>query len=262
MDMFDLIGPIMIGPSSSHTAGAARIGRLARLLLGGEPAQAKIGLWGSFQKTYQGHGTDRALIGGLLGMEVDDIRLRDSLRYAREAGLAFSFAPARLRGAHPNTVVLELQNREGRNLRLQAASVGGGEIVIQSVDGLEAGITGHVNTLVLMYRDTPGMIAHISGEVAASRLNIATMRVSRSAAGGEAMVTIELDGVADGALVARLAALKDVYHVSYLAMRAQTEACGDANDETHAEEHIGTPDETHEEPYAHAEGRTPDANHC
>ena len=226
MDLFDIIGPVMIGPSSSHTAGAARIGRIARLLLGEQPTEARIGLWGSFQKTYQGHGTDRALIGGLLGMAVDDARLRDSLRYAQEAGLASTFYSARLRHAHPNTVVMDLKGTQGRMLRLQAASVGGGEIVVEAVDGLETAITGHANTLVLTYLDTPGMIAMISREVAASRLNIATMRVSRAAAGGEAMMTLELDGQADAALVARLSALDAVYHVAYLAVRgddAQTE---------------------------------------
>ena len=114
MDLFDIIGPIMIGPSSSHTAGAARIGKITRMLLGGQPTQARIGLWGSFQKTYQGHGTDKALIGGLLGMEVDDIRLRDSLRLAEEAGLSYAFGEVRLRDAHPNTVVLDVQDATGR----------------------------------------------------------------------------------------------------------------------------------------------------
>ena len=225
MDMFDIIGPIMIGPSSSHTAGAARIGKMARMLLGGEPVEAKIGLWGSFQKTYQGHGTDRALIGGLLGMEVDDTRLRDSLRYAEKAGLKTTFYNARLRNAHPNTVVMDIANAQGRSISLRAASIGGGEIEIQSVDGLETGISGHANTLVLTYRDTPGMIAMISGQVAASQLNIATMRVSRSSAGGEAMVTLELDGGADAALVEQLSGLRDVYHVAYLAARGETYPC-------------------------------------
>lgn len=184
MDLFDVIGPVMIGPSSSHTAGAARIGKIARLLLGGEPVEASIGLWGSFQKTYRGHGTDRALVGGLLGMDVDDTRLRDSLTQAQAVGLRVSFHNAKLRYAHPNTVVLSLKNDTGRTLSLQAASVGGGEIIIQSVDGLETAITGHANTLVLTYRDAPGMIAVISGQVAAFHLNIATMRVSRDAVGG------------------------------------------------------------------------------
>lgn len=221
MDLFDMIGPVMIGPSSSHTAGAARIGKLARMLLGGRPVEADIGLWGSFQKTYRGHGTDRALVGGLLGMDVDDERLRNSLALAGQAGLKVRFYDAKLRNAHPNTVVMDLVNDDGRKLRLQAASTGGGEIVVQSVDGLETAISGHVNTLVLTYRDTPGMIAAISGEVAASHINIAAMRVSRCSAGGEAMVTLELDGAADRALTDRLSALRDVYHVAYLEAHPQ-----------------------------------------
>ncbi|MEG0902246.1 MAG: L-serine ammonia-lyase, iron-sulfur-dependent subunit beta, partial [Clostridia bacterium] len=207
MDLFDIIGPVMIGPSSSHTAGAARIGRITRMLLGSEPQNARIGLYGSFQKTYQGHGTDKALIGGLMGMDVDDLRLRESLELARAAGIRYSFYNAELRGAHPNTVVLDVDGVDGRHIQVQAASVGGGEIVVRSIDGLEAGFSGHENTLVLTHHDTPGMIARISGEVAASRLNIATMRMFRRSVGGEAMVALELDGEADGALLARLSAL-------------------------------------------------------
>ena len=221
MDLFDIIGPVMIGPSSSHTAGAARIGRIARMLLGSQPVSVRIGLYGSFAKTYRGHGTDKALIGGLLGMEVDDIRLRDSLRLADEAGMTYSFYDARLRGAHPNTVVLDLTDVSGGKVSVQAASVGGGEIVVQSIDGLEAGFSGHENTLVITHHDTPGMIARISGEVAASGLNIATMRVFRRSIGGEAMVALELDGAADEALQGRLRALHGVFHVSYLEKRAE-----------------------------------------
>ncbi len=221
MDLFDIIGPIMIGPSSSHTAGAARIGKITRMLLGGQPVEARIGLWGSFQKTYKGHGTDKALIGGLLGMDVDDLRLRDSLCLADEAGLAYCFENITLRGAHPNTVVLDVRDQGGRHVKVQAASVGGGEIVIQSIDGLEAGFSGHENTLVIPHHDTPGMIAQITGEIAASRLNIATMRVFRQSAGGEALLALELDGAADKALLGRLSALEGVYHVAYLAARDQ-----------------------------------------
>ncbi len=225
MDLFDIIGPVMIGPSSSHTAGAARIGLITRMLLDSEPVEVKIGLWGSFEKTYRGHGTDKALIGGLLGMGVDDLRLRESLALADQAGLRYTFEKARLRRAHPNTVVLDVLGADGRRVSVQAASVGGGEIVIQAIDGLEADITGHANTLVLTHHDTPGMIARISGAVAASGLNIATMRVFRRSAGGEAMVALELDGDASDALLGCLKMLDGVYHVAYL--RARDERAGD-----------------------------------
>ena len=227
MDLFDIIGPVMIGPSSSHTAGAARIGKLTRMLLGSAPVQAKIGLWGSFQKTYKGHGTDKALIGGLLGMEVDDPRLRDSLTCAERAGLRVSFYNAKLRGAHPNTVVLDVTGDDGRSVNVQAASVGGGEIMIRSIDGMETGISGHADTLVITYRDVPGMIAAITGEVAASRLNIATMRVFRRDVGGEALVSLEIDSAANQALIDRLTALKDVAHVAYLAARGEEGAANE-----------------------------------
>lgn len=221
MDLFDVIGPVMIGPSSSHTAGAARIGKITRMLLGSEPRRARIGLHGSFQKTYLGHGTDKALVGGLLGMDVDDLRLRSSLELAKARGLEYSFYNANLRGAHPNTVVLDVDGQDGRSICVQAASVGGGEIVVQSIDGLEAGFSGHENTLVLTHHDTPGMIAAIGGTVAGSALNIATMRVFRRSAGGEAMVALELDGDASQELLRRLEALEGVYHVAYIAARKE-----------------------------------------
>ena len=212
MDLFDIIGPVMVGPSSSHTAGAARIGKITRMLLGSRPVRARIGLYGSFQKTYLGHGTDKALVGGLLGMGVDDSRLRDSLRLAAEAKLEYSFYNADVRGAHPNTVILDVDGDDGRHVCVQASSVGGGEIVVNAIDGLEAGFSGHENTLVITHHDTPGMIARISGELAAANLNIATMRVFRRSVGGDAMVALELDGSADSALIARLSALRDWFY--------------------------------------------------
>ncbi|NLO85987.1 MAG: L-serine ammonia-lyase, iron-sulfur-dependent, subunit beta [Clostridiales bacterium] len=221
MDLFDIIGPVMIGPSSSHTAGAARIGKFTRMLLGSEPITARIGLFGSFQKTYLGHGTDKALIGGLMGMDVDDIRLRESLELADSRGLTYEFYDAEMRGAHPNTVILDVKGEDGRKIQVRAASVGGSEIIIQSIDGLEAGFSGHENTLVITHHDTPGMIASISGEVAASQINIATMRVFRQSVGGEAMVALELDGDADDALLQRLSSLRGIFHVAYLAVKGK-----------------------------------------
>ena len=135
--------------------------------------------------------------------------------------MEYSFYTANLRGAHPNTVVLDVDGQDGRSICVQAASVGGGEIVVQSIDGLEAGFSGHENTLVLTHHDTPGMIAAIGGTVAGSALNIATMRVFRRSAGGEAMVALELDGDASQELLRRLEALEGVYHVAYIAARKE-----------------------------------------
>lgn len=221
MDLFDILGPVMVGPSSSHTAGAARIGLITRMLLGAQPVKARIGLYGSFQKTYLGHGTDKALIGGLLGMQVDDERLRESIRHAEEEGLAYSFYNAELRGAHPNTVILDVEAASGEKLCVQAASVGGGEIVIQAINGLEAGFSGHENTLIVTQKDVKGMIAQISSVLTAHSINIATMRVFRRSAGGEAMMVIEIDGHVEKSLIDWLKAMPGIYHVAYIAAREE-----------------------------------------
>lgn len=216
-DLFDIIGPVMIGPSSSHTAGAVRIGRAARMLLSGNPKSASVGLCGSFQKTYKGHGTDKALIGGMLGMRIDDPRLRESPEYAREAGFAVDFYPKTLKDAHPNTVVIDLSDDRDRTVKLRGASIGGGEIRIQSIDGHDTNIAGHANTFVIHYLDKYGMIAHITQQIAEAEINIASMLVSRTSLGGDAMVTLEIDGQADASLTEQLASLPNVYSVAYLA---------------------------------------------
>lgn len=219
MDLFDLIGPVMIGPSSSHTAGAARIGLTARMLLGEEAVRAEIGLHGSFAKTYRGHGTDRALVGGLLGMAVDDPRLRDSLSLARERGLTVLFAPVSIRGAHPNTVRMTITGVTDRMLTLEAASVGGGNIEIRRLDGLNVDFTGKENTLIIHHTDAPGVIAAVTGVLAQVRLNIATMQVYRRRAGADAMMVLELDGAPEEALLDKLRGLPEIQSATFLKRR-------------------------------------------
>lgn len=216
MSLFDIIGPVMIGPSSSHTAGAARIGRVARQLLGEKPVKAVISFHGSFEKTYRGHGTDRAVVGGLLDMQVDDDRLRRSLKIAKEAGLEVTFRPVHLRDAHPNTVVVEAVGEHGKRVRLQAASIGGGRIRVQYLDGLEMGFSGDRITLVIRHGDAPGVIAKVSQILADAGINIATMRVFRTAAGGAAAMAIELDALPGDALTAALRKLPGVRDVTLL----------------------------------------------
>jgi L-serine dehydratase len=222
-DMFDIIGPVMIGPSSSHTAGAARIGQAVRMLLSGNPKSARVGLCGSFQKTYKGHGTDKALIGGMLGMRIDDPRLRESQSYADQAGFSVEFYPAAVKNAHPNTVIIDLRDDLGHVVNVQAASIGGGEIRIQSIDGHDTKITGHANTFLIRYLDKYGMIANITRQIAAAEINIAAMLVSRTSLGGDTMVTLEIDGQADASLVKQLSALENVFSVSYLAFTHEKE---------------------------------------
>ena len=159
LDIFDILGPVMVGPSSSHTAGAVRIGRMARTLLGGAPVKADIGLYGSFAETGRGHGTDRALVAGVLGMRPDDLRIPQSFELAKEEGLDFYIHPIQLREAHPNTVVLKLRRADGNELMLQAASVGGGRIRVDKLNGVEVQFTGDLNTLVVQHQDVAGKVA-------------------------------------------------------------------------------------------------------
>jgi L-serine dehydratase len=216
MHLFDIIGPIMIGPSSSHTAGAARIGRVTRQLLGEFPTYAAIDFHGSFSKTWQGHGTDRAVLGGLLDMAVDDERLRDSRELARLAGMEYVFRIITLKSAHPNTMIITARGASGAQVSVQAASTGGGSIRVQYLNGLEVGFSGENTTLVIRHRDTPGAIAEVSGVLAEARLNIATMRVFRREAGGEAVMALEMDQIPDEKLISRLSTLDNIEKVTLL----------------------------------------------
>ena len=193
MNIFDILGPVMVGPSSSHTAGAVRIGLIARRLLGGQPATAKITLSGSFAATGTGHGTDRALVAGLLGMKPDDIRIPDSFALAVEQGLAFTFDKTELKEAHPNTAILQLSTAGGRELEVQASSLGGGRIMVNKLDGIEVNFTGECNTLVVRNHDEFGSVAAVTSILNQLRVNVANMSVHRHKRGGDALMVIETD---------------------------------------------------------------------
>ena len=193
LDIFDILGPVMVGPSSSHTAGAVRIGRMARTLLGEEPVRAEIGLYGSFAETGRGHGTDRALAAGLLGMAPDDLRIPQSLDIARERGLDVSFTAASLREAHPNTALLSLEAESGRRLEMQAASTGGGRIRVDRINGVEVSFTGQFNTLIVRHRDITGVLADVARELSRAKVNIAGTSLCRDRRGGDALTVMETD---------------------------------------------------------------------
>ena len=216
MNLFDIVGPVMIGPSSSHTAGAARIGCVARRLLGEDVAEARVGFCGSFARTWRGHGTDRAVVGGLMDVAADDARLRDSLDEAKRRGLSVTFEEIQLKGAHPNTVRLRLRGVSGKRIEVTGASVGGGSIEIRDIDGLSLRVTAQKHTLIIAHRDTPGIIARVSSLLAGAPVNIATMQVARSAAGGKAMTTMELDELPPDEIVAALKVMKGVESVTLL----------------------------------------------
>ncbi|MGE5581179.1 MAG: L-serine ammonia-lyase, iron-sulfur-dependent subunit beta [Bacillota bacterium] len=193
MNVFDIIGPVMVGPSSSHTAGAVRIGIIARELLGEPPLSVVVKFHGSFARTYKGHGTDRAIIAGLMGMSPDDLRIRESLSLAAEAGLEFSFESIDLLEAHPNTVLLEITGVSGKKVTVVGASVGGGNILIKKVNGLNVEFSGEYDTLIVSHQDAPGVIAAVTNLLAYNGINIANMKVYRSGRGGDAIMIIETD---------------------------------------------------------------------
>ena len=216
MRLFDVLGPVMIGPSSSHTAGAARIGFVAQALLGETPARAEILLHGSFATTGRGHGTDRALVAGLLGLAPDDARLPDSFALARQAGMVFSLGTVELRNAHPNTACLALQGRDGRTLSLEAASIGGGRIRVTRIDGVAVNFGADANTLIVHNEDTPGHIAGVTTAVARRGINIASMQVFRAAPGGWAVMVLECDQHIPDGLADQLAAVPGIRRVTRL----------------------------------------------
>ena len=193
INIFDMMGPVMVGPSSSHTAGAARIGNMGRTLLGEEVARADIGLHGSFAETGFGHGTDRALLAGLLGMKPDDLRIPNAYEEANRAGMAYSFRTVELRDAHPNTALLELTGKSGKQLTLQASSIGGGAIVVNKIDGIDVNFTGDFNTLIVRNQDESGSVAAITSILSQVHINVANMSVNRHRRGGDALMVIETD---------------------------------------------------------------------
>ena len=216
MNIFDILGPVMVGPSSSHTAGAVRIGLIARRLLGGQPATAKITLSGSFAATGTGHGTDRALVAGLLGMKPDDIRIPDSFALAVEQGLAFTFDKTELKEAHPNTAILQLSTAGGRELEVQASSLGGGRIMANKLEGINVNFNGDSPTLIVHNLDQPGHVAEVTSMLSHKSVNIATMQLYRNHRGGYAVMVIETDQDIPAEALRWLSRLEGVIKVTYL----------------------------------------------
>lgn len=218
MNLFDIMGPIMVGPSSSHTAGAARIGRIARHLLGCQPTRAEILLHGSFAATGAGHGTDRALVAGLLDLAPDDVRLPHSFQMAKEAGMEVSFGKVTLRDAHPNTALLRLSRPDGRTVEVQASSLGGGRVRVDAIDGLAATFSGELPTLVIRNLDTPGHVSRVSAILSRQQVNIATMQLYRDRRGGLAVMVIESDQPIGVEVVEDLRNQPGIVRVTYLNM--------------------------------------------
>ena len=191
--VFDVLGPIMIGPSSSHTAGAARLGKFAKTIVDNEIKKVTFLLHGSFAKTYKGHGTDRALVAGILGMNPDDARLRNALDIAKEQGIPMEFIPTDLGDAHPNTVKFMITDKDDRVWEILGSSLGGGLVEIREINGNKVQITGEYQTIITNNEDVPGTLAKISGLLYEAGINVASMKSVRSQKGKGATMTFELD---------------------------------------------------------------------
>lgn len=190
--VFDIIGPTMVGPSSSHTAGAVRIGLVARDLFGEFPEQVDIYLYGSFMETYRGHGTDVALVGGLLGYDTDDDRIKTSLETAEEQGMKVNFIEMHEEKSHPNTTVLSMKKGE-KQISVEGVSIGGGKIEIVAINGFPISISGNYPTLLVFHQDTFGTIGRVTNILGDASINVGSMQVARKEKGDTALMTCELD---------------------------------------------------------------------
>ena len=218
MDIFDIIGPVMVGPSSSHTAGAVRIGYIAGKLMGEPIAKAEILLYGSFLATGKGHGTRKALVAGLLGMKPDDMRIPDSFEIAKEHGIEVVFGESALRDAHPNTAQIFLTSVTGKNLEVVGESLGGSRIYIAQIDGISTNFSGDYPTLVVHNMDQPGHVAEVTSMLAHKSVNIAAMQLYRAGRGGNSVMVLECDQEVPEEVINLLRYAECVVKVTYLGL--------------------------------------------
>lgn len=208
LSAFDVIGPRMVGPSSSHTAGAARLAKVASRIAGPDIVDVTFTLFGSFGQTYRGHGTDRALVAGILGLEPDDARLPQAFELAEQCGLAYHFRVSEAETAHPNTVLIQAKNAQGMYTQVKGVSIGGGSVLITDINGVEVELTGEYPTLIVHHMDRPGLIADTTRVLVEDGMNIAYMSVFRKSRGGESFMVIETDQTVPGQTVRRLQHLR------------------------------------------------------
>lgn len=216
--VFDIIGPVMVGPSSSHTAGAARIGRVARTIFGRQPKKAEITFYGSFGKTYKGHGSDVATVAGILDFDTDDLRLKDSLRIAKDLGIEIELNTSEQITEHPNTSRIRLSD-EAKSIEVVGVSIGGGKIEIIDINGFPLQISFHTPTLMVLHEDRFGMIAAVAKVLTNHLINVGHMEVSRRGPGGEALMAIETDSVVTAEVINEIAQIPSVLDVSLLSLK-------------------------------------------
>lgn len=215
--VFDIIGPVMVGPSSSHTAGAVRIGSFARTILGGTPKRAQIELHGSFAETGPGHGTHKGLVGGLIGMATDEPDLPNAYARAKALGMEFTVSTINLGSTmHPNSARLTLESEKGESIQLIGTSIGGGSVVITEVNGYQVRLSGEYPTLITVHADLPGVIQRVASILTEFEINIAFMNVSRQHRGRDAFMTIEGDHAIPDDALTTISALPEMHVVRYL----------------------------------------------
>lgn len=216
MNIFDIIGPVMVGPSSSHTAGAVKIGYIARQLVNNKIRKAELYLHGSFSATGKGHGTDKALVAGLLGMKPDDNRIPVSFEIAEELGLEIRFGSINMRDVHPNSVFMRLYNDDNKKMEIVASSIGGGQIRICKIDGLDVNFSGDQPTLIVHNTDQPGHVSKVTTMLAEHDVNISSMQLYRTQRGGNAVMVIECDQEVPKTSLDYLKNMDGIVNVTYL----------------------------------------------
>jgi L-serine dehydratase len=214
--VFDIIGPVMIGPSSSHTAGAARLAKVACIIAGGKVRRVDFFLHGSFAKTYKGHGTDKALVAGIQNMDPWDENLRKSFEIANENKIDFNFLETDLGDVHPNTVKFIITKDDGNVTQVTGSSIGGGNILISDIDGQQVEFTGENPTLLTQHKDLPGVISKISSILYEQDINIANMRVYRNGRGKVATMALEIDSVISETVMGLVGEIKEIENVKFI----------------------------------------------
>lgn len=213
--VFDIIGPTMVGPSSSHTAGAVRIGLVARGLFSEMPDQVDIYLYGSFMKTYKGHGTDVTLVGGLLGYDTDDDRLPTSIQTAETMGIRINFIEMKEERSHPNTTILHMRKGD-KDISVEGISIGGGNIEIVAINGFKITLSGNYPALLVFHQDTFGTIGKVANILGEHSINVGSMQVSRKEKGDQALMTCELDDAIDDEILTQIRHVEGVVTVSLM----------------------------------------------
>jgi L-serine dehydratase len=215
VSILDVMGPVMVGPSSSHTAGTARLGRVAREILDEDPVAVRFFLHPPLAATYRGHGSDFALAGGSIGLNVDDPRIPEALRIAEQMGVDIAFSEEDLGDVHPNTVRIEIKGK-AREAEIVGSSIGGGVIEVFKINGFQTRFKGDSPTLLLFYRDRPGMISEVTRIIAEEGINIASLSCSRKQRGKDAFMQIDVDSPLSKEALQRICSTPDVARAQYL----------------------------------------------